>query len=189
MAIRYNIPFEGHKLELVSEGINKGKVYLDGNLVVDKKIWSPSPMFDFEVEKDGQKRIYKIQVKTTWVGAFQITLTEQGRKIYCGEFLALKGGDPLSNEDIKTKNKIRFTDIPRWGWIGVGFCGIIPFITLGGALPATIGFCGAYGCYHVSQNTKFSLTIRVVSVLGIVVLTWVVFLISMVILSSVLGRK
>jgi hypothetical protein len=63
--------------------------------------------------------------------------------------------------------------IPAWAWPFAGACGIIPILTLGGAIPAAIGFGGAGGCVGVARDATKPLALRVGICAGIVVVCWV----------------
>lgn len=62
--------------------------------------------------------------------------------------------------------------IPIWAWGFAAACGIIPFITLGGAIPGAIGFGGAGGCIAVARNPGMSLGARVAACVAITVCCW-----------------
>jgi hypothetical protein len=62
--------------------------------------------------------------------------------------------------------------IPAWAWIFAVACGIIPVLTLGGAIPGAIGFGGAGGCISVARNTSMSVESRVAGCIAITVSCW-----------------
>lgn len=62
--------------------------------------------------------------------------------------------------------------IPPWAWVFVTACGIIPVLTLGGAIPGAIGFGGAGGCVAVARNPGMPLAARVGICVGITVVCW-----------------
>jgi hypothetical protein len=51
-------------------------------------------------------------------------------------------------------------------------CALIPVVTLGGALPALIGFAGASGTMTISRLNKRSRAVRVVACAAVTVVCW-----------------
>ena len=62
--------------------------------------------------------------------------------------------------------------IPGWAWLFIVACGIIPFITLGGAIPGAIGGGGAFGCLAVARDPTKPVGVRVGICIGITVVCW-----------------
>jgi hypothetical protein len=62
--------------------------------------------------------------------------------------------------------------IPAWAWIFAVACGIIPVLTLGGAIPAGIGLGGAGACIGVARNASMPLVTRVATCIAITVACW-----------------
>lgn len=77
--------------------------------------------------------------------------------------------------------------IPGWAWIFAVAWWIIPVLTLGGAIPAAIGFCGASGCVTVARNDSRTVGARVGICVGITVTCWVVFVAFVGAMLSLLG--
>lgn len=50
--------------------------------------------------------------------------------------------------------------IPKWAWIFMIACALIPIVTLGGGLPALIGFFGVVGTLTVSRFSRLSTALR-----------------------------
>jgi hypothetical protein len=50
--------------------------------------------------------------------------------------------------------------VPKWAWLFMIACAAIPVITLGGALPALIGFGGVGGTLTVSRLNRWSVALR-----------------------------
>ena len=63
--------------------------------------------------------------------------------------------------------------IPPWAWAFAVACGIIPVLTLGGAIPGAIGFGGAGACIGVARNDKMPVEARVLTCAAITVACWV----------------
>jgi hypothetical protein len=62
--------------------------------------------------------------------------------------------------------------IPLWAWIFAVTCGIIPFVTLGGAIPGAIGFGGAGGCIGIGRKASLPMALRVTVCAVITVVCW-----------------
>jgi hypothetical protein len=76
---------------------------------------------------------------------------------------------------------------PGWAWIFAVACGIIPVLTLGGAIPAAIGFCGASGCVTVARNDAKSVGVRVGICCGITAVCWILFVVFVGAVLTLLG--
>lgn len=68
-------------------------------------------------------------------------------------------------------------DAPRWAWVFMGLCVLIPFVTLGGAVPAVIGFLGAWGSAKLAAKSSWPVTLRVILCLLATLASWVVLLV------------
>lgn len=85
------------------------------------------------------------------------------------------GSDGGSGGGEGASGKAKKGPIPWWGWVFAAGCGVIPVLTLGGALWGAIGFGGAAGCVGVSRNAGMSVGARVGVCAGIVAVCWGVF--------------
>jgi hypothetical protein len=72
----------------------------------------------------------------------------------------------------------------KWAWAFVIACGIIPFITMGGALPALLGVGGATSVMSISRQSRWSLAMRVGSCAGITLACWT----GLALLGTVMAR-
>lgn len=50
--------------------------------------------------------------------------------------------------------------VPAWAWIFLIACALVPVVTLGGGLPALIGFSGVAGTLTVSRLSRWSTALR-----------------------------
>lgn len=67
--------------------------------------------------------------------------------------------------------------IPGWAWVFAVACGIIPVLTLGGAIPGAIGFGGAGGCVSVARDDSRSVGARVGICSAITAGCWILFVV------------
>jgi len=73
--------------------------------------------------------------------------------------------------------------IPWWGYLFAGACGIIPVLTLGGAIPGAIGVGGAAGCLAIARDPAKSVAIRVGICTGISAVCWALFAVLLVLVA------
>lgn len=88
---------------------------------------------------------------------FNYDLSVDGRSVATGEKVSESG------------------PVPAWAWIFVVACGVIPIVSLGGALPAAIGFGGAAGCYAIAKDGPQQALTRVLLCAGVTGLCWALF--------------
>jgi hypothetical protein len=62
--------------------------------------------------------------------------------------------------------------IPAWAWLFVVACGIIPVLTMGGAIPGAIGFGGAGGCIAIARDPQKPVGLRVAICSAITLVCW-----------------
>ncbi len=62
---------------------------------------------------------------------------------------------------------------PPWANLFAIACGLIPLLTLGGAIPMVLGMGGASGCLAVGRNKEMDVTLRIGVCAGITVGCWV----------------
>ena len=67
--------------------------------------------------------------------------------------------------------------MPKWAWLYVIVCAVIPVLTLGGAVPVLIGIGGAVGCISVTRSSTRSNRAKVAWSIGITVAAWAAFLV------------
>lgn len=63
---------------------------------------------------------------------------------------------------------------PQWGYLFVCACGAIPIVTLGGAIPAALGFGGAGVCLSASRAYSVHGAIRFVACLCVTLACWAI---------------
>lgn len=78
--------------------------------------------------------------------------------------------------------------IPMWAWGFAIACGIIPALTLGGAIPGAIGFGGAGGCVAVARDASKPLGTRLAICSAITVGSWALFAFLMGGLATLFSR-
>ncbi len=62
--------------------------------------------------------------------------------------------------------------LPPWAWAFILACGVIPILTLGGAIPGAIGAGGVVGCISIARNSARPTISRVMLCAGVTVLCW-----------------
>jgi len=96
------------------------------------------------------------------------------------------------NEIAKTTKRVRgqgaqSQGVPPWAWLFIVACGVIPLVAFGGAIPTAIGVGGASGCAAIARNSSRAVVIRIVACIGVTVVCWVLFLITIVGVAAVTG--
>ena len=75
------------------------------------------------------------------------------------------------NKNKKAK-KNTWKSTPRWAWIFMILCVLIPVISLGGAIPGALGVGGAAGCAGLAKSKKMKKSMRVISCIELTLLCW-----------------
>lgn len=78
--------------------------------------------------------------------------------------------------------------MPAWGYAFMAACGLIPIVSLGGAVPAVIGAAGAVGCLSAARDGSKSPAERAGRCLAITAGCWVVFLLFLITVGTLLSR-
>ena len=145
---------EKHKIRYEKNTITGAdKAFVDGKFVKERKICL-SQKFSFEVGV-GEKH--------------QVTV-HYGIK----EMLRMQ---PRFEIDGQNQQPAESNPIPQWGWIFLVACGIIPVLTMGGAVPAAIGFAGVLPCLTVLRDKKMVNGKKGLFCSGITFMVWILFLI------------
>jgi hypothetical protein len=63
-------------------------------------------------------------------------------------------------------------EIPQWAYFFAVLCGIIPVLTLGGAIPVMVGVGGAGGCIKVARSAAMPLVVRLFLCVAITAACW-----------------
>jgi hypothetical protein len=75
--------------------------------------------------------------------------------------------------------------VPKWAWVFMIACALIPIVSLGGGVPALIGFSGVGGTLTVSRLNRRSVALRA-GVCGLITLTcWGAFALLLTVLVGV----
>lgn len=82
------------------------------------------------------------------------------------------------------KSVAKLHDMPKWMWIFIVACGIIPVLTLGGVVPLLIGLGGASGCVAVSRHPTRSTRAKAAWATGITIVAWVLLIAFVVTLTG-----
>lgn len=80
----------------------------------------------------------------------------------------------MKKQDKKKQNKKKnsWKDTPRWAWIFMILCILIPVVSMGGAIPGALGVGGAAGCASLAKSKKMKKSMRIVSCIELTVLCW-----------------
>ncbi len=70
--------------------------------------------------------------------------------------------------------------LPIWSFVFVLLCAAIPFVALGGVIPALLGTGGGFGCMLIARKSSIPVVVRVVLCAGLTVLCWVMFIVAVI---------
>ena len=84
----------------------------------------------------------------------------------------------IEGRSVETGRTVTVTTAPapRWAWAFVAACGLIPVLSLGGAIPLMIGMGGSTGCYAIALNPSRYRSVRLLLCTGITLLCCVLFI-------------
>ena len=142
-----------HTVDL-EHGYFSGKrtIYVDNKLVLEeKKSFDTGSAHSFQI--NGHTCTVHVQVKGF---GFNFDCTIDGRSVETGQEVL----PPLP--------------LPGWAWIFIVGCGIIPILTLGGAIPGGVGVGGAYFCATLAKDANKDTGTRILMCAGITGLCWVI---------------
>jgi hypothetical protein len=94
---------------------------------------------------------------------------------------------PMAPLPYEEPSKPKETGLPWWGIIFAIACGIIPVVSLGGAIPAIIGFGGASICLGVAKWRDLPSSLRVGICVFVTIAAWMVFFAFWGLMASVMG--
>ena len=78
---------------------------------------------------------------------------------------------------------------PQFGYFFAALCVAIPFITLGGAIPAVLGFGGSGACLGVARSRSVAFSLRFIVCLGITVVCWLLLVTVLIELNPTLKKN
>ena len=73
--------------------------------------------------------------------------------------------------------------IPGWAWAFAVACGLLPVVTLGGAIPGALGLGCAAGCIEVARKATRPVGQRVAICAGLTALCWGLFVVFIVVVA------
>lgn len=159
---------------IISCGMGNGKeeVFVNGTLASQKKNFIHlKSVHSFNYE--GSSYEIRMQLKPI-VGIISVALARNTEVVYGQDF------------DMKGKAfSVKKIVFPKWVYIFVVLCGIMPFLTLGGAVPALLGFGGVSLCLAISRKSNIPIFIKVVLCIGITFLCWILFFVVLLVVHSV----
>jgi hypothetical protein len=82
----------------------------------------------------------------------------------------------------------QFTGLPKWAWLFVGACLLVPVLTMGGAVPAVTGILGATACAKAAK-ASWPAALRIAVCALLAAATWVATFALLAVLSEVMNRR
>lgn len=175
---------------IVTVGENKHLIEADLALSSRETVWvdrvqvynqmSMKLKNDIPVEIEGQKGL--VRVRMTWYLMGRPSLEFAGRAVQpypnnvnlpAGLLKALADRNPTAGAEAQAETPAAQSEqVPWWAWPFVAACGVIPILTLGGAIPGAVGFGGAAFCYQISAKQDTPAWLRAVICMVITGLAW-----------------
>ena len=101
--------------------------------------------------------------------------------------MLLKDGQTVYEQDFTMRGKavtVKKVIMPKWSYIFITLCIIIPFVSLGGAIPALLGIGGACVCATISRKSTIPTPFKIILCTLITIISWFLFLILITLLRS-----
>jgi len=172
-----NISFTHDNKEFVIESTITGRetILLNGKVVSEKRnLTNLNSVHQFSYE--GQN--YELKLGWNMIQRLvHVTLTGNSQLLHDQDF-------DLQGKAFDTQKMV----IPKWSYLFIVLCIMIPFIARGGALPFLIGILGMGGCIKVSRKSTFSNAKKLAICAGITALCWL-SLVFLVLVLAVLRVK
>ena len=74
--------------------------------------------------------------------------------------------------------------MPKWTWIFIVLCMLIPILCMGGAIPAVFGILGATFCIRVAMGQSKNIVGKILGCIGITVVAWIGIIVFIVMASA-----
>jgi hypothetical protein len=172
----------GYTIRLWIDFQGRHRIFLNGQQVADKQVWGAKAEHVFQQAIDGRVINFTVILQALGLTKCRCQILENGTEVHASEhrlFLNPKLRDIFGKWLPKA---------PRWAWIFIGLCLLIPIVTLGGAVPAVIGFIGAWGCAGLA-STRWPIVARVVLCLLVTIASWTGLILALGALNPALGRQ
>jgi hypothetical protein len=134
------------------------RIRLDSTLLDQEvkvtRTWEGNSEHEFNINH----HICRVVVRNTWL-TYVYDLTLDG--------ISVTTGKPLTV----------LPPMPRWAWLFVVACGLIPVLALGGALPILIGLGAATVCASIAKDETKTTGMRLALCAGVTVLAWILFVV------------
>ncbi|HSD82279.1 MAG TPA: hypothetical protein VLG46_00370 [Anaerolineae bacterium] len=101
------------------------------------------------------------------IGAHQAVLHMRMNGVQYKYDVSINGHSALTGKPVTMMQPM-----PKWVWVFVVACVVIPVVTLGGAIPALLGIGTAWICVAISRHPTLSTRTKVLLSLGATMLAW-----------------
>lgn len=159
-----------HTIELeLSQLTGREVVVLDGRELVNKIKWGLSS--EHRIPLGGRSGVLTVGAG---LGGPTVGLTVDGHEVA-----------PVSTA---TFVQPKAAPAPAWAYVFAAACLAVPLVTMGGAIPAGLGFGGAAGCMATARNQEMSVGARVGLCVLITAGVWIGFVILLVVVIGLQSR-
>lgn len=165
------IPRPKYTLKVKVTDLGRHIVFFNDEEVINKMVLGSKGVHVFQRNIEGAAVEIKVILAMIGLTKCRCAVSENNSEVFKTEY-------PLNY--FKNKNSLNwFPTVPAWSWIFIGLCILIPFVTLGGAVPAGIGIIGAMSCSSIASKNKWSLMLRVIICLSVTVVSWISLVIAL----------
>ncbi len=166
MMLSIDIPQPEYSLKIEIDDVGRHIISLDGCEINRKLVFGAKNICSFERVIAGRSRGFQVDLRSKGLMGCRCKVTEDGKEIYSADHkLAIPRTRVFAFKEW-------FADTPRWSWIFIGLCILIPVVTLGGAVPAIIGFLGAWSCQTLARQTKWHAFLRLALCALVTLVSW-----------------
>ncbi|HEX9742384.1 MAG TPA: hypothetical protein VGA17_06300 [Nitrospiraceae bacterium] len=168
----------GYTMRLWIDYQGRHRIFLNGQQVADKLVWGAKGEHVFQHAINGRLISFTIILKVIGLTTCRCQILENGTEVHRSEHrLSL-------NPKMGNLFRSWIPSVPRWTWIFIASCLLIPLVTIGGALPTVIGFAGAWGCSALASNTRWPSAMRIMLCLLVTIASWIGLAVVLIVLTS-----
>lgn len=170
----------GYVMRLRIDNQGRHTVLFNGETVSEKMVMGSNGEHTFQRVVDGRQVAFKVIARMTGFTTCRCLVLEDGKQVHASDH---RLSFPKLREFFGW-----FPAAPRWAWIFIGLCLLIPIVTLGGAIPAVIGFIGAWICSVLAAKKQWHIAVRVMLCVIVTIASWVGLFVALIVSHSAFGK-
>ena len=171
----------GCPIRIQIDTVGRHTVRFNDEVVAHRLVWGLKGEHCFERAVSGQPITFQI-ILVAGLAKCRCRILENGQEVHASEHR-------LSWAHLKDSLKFNLLpQAPRWAWVFIGLCLLIPVVTLGGAVPTMIGFLGASLCSASAAHKQWRMAVRVIACVLVSVASWIGLACALVAFHSAFGK-